>query len=66
MNLVILPTKVHLVKPMVFPVVIYGCVVLRQPFSDLIECIDLVNYELAKFPPNLRYEGNLLAFTLEI
>jgi len=41
-------------------------VVLRQPFSDLIECIDLVNYELAKFPPNLRYEGNLLAFTLEI
>ena len=41
-------------------------VVLGQPFSGLIECIDLVNYELAKFPPNLSYEGNLLAFTLEI
>lgn len=41
-------------------------VVLIQPFSGLTECIDLVNYELAKFSPNLSYEGNLLAFTLEI
>ena len=36
-----LPTKVHLVKAMVFPVVMYGCCTIKKAESQRIEAFEL-------------------------
>ena len=49
LNSITLPTKVHLVKPMVFPVVMYGCenwtvkkaVVLEKTLESPLDCKEI-------------------------
>ena len=40
---IILPTKVHLIKAMVFPVVMYGCesLIIKKPESQRIGALEL-------------------------
>ena len=71
-----LPTKVHLVKAMVFPVVMYGCeswtvrkaesqtVVLEKTVESPLDCKEIHPVHLKEISPGISLEGMMLKLKL--